>query len=164
MSDEKSAPEKSALYREALLEHARHPKHHGRLAEPQFTASASNPLCGDELELTLRLAEGNIEELGFAVRGCTIVQAAASMVGETIAGMGLEAARALGDQFRAAMESPRATMENPQTAMKDSGDALPPGLEALAPLTAVKQHRSRIRCALLPWDALDACGADSEDG
>lgn len=158
------ADEKSALYREALLEHARRPRHQGRLEAPQFSASASNPLCGDELELTLRLAEGNIDQLGFTVRGCTIVQAAASMISEAVAGISLQAARRLGAQFREAMEAPRDAMESWRETMEDRREALPEGLEALQPLTAVRQHRSRIRCALLPWEALEACGAESEDG
>ena len=152
------ADEKSAFYREALLEHARHPKHQGRLAAPHLSATASNPLCGDQLELTLRLADGNIEALGMVVRGCTIVQAAASMISEAVSGISLESARRLGAEFREAMETPRATMEKPRETMQGQREALPEGLAALEPLIAVKQHSSRIRCALLPWDALDACG------
>lgn len=151
------ADEKSAFYREALLEHAKRPRYQGRLEAPQFSASASNPLCGDELEITLRLAEGKIEALGFTVRGCMIVQAAASMISEAVAGISLETAHRLGAQFREAMEAPREAMEAPR-------EALPEGLESLQPLTVVRQHRSRIRCALLPWDALEACGAESEEG
>ena len=151
------ADEKSAFYREALLEHARHPRHRGRLEAPHLSASASNPLCGDELELTLRLTDGNIAELGMAVRGCTIVQAAASLISEAIAGVNLKTARALGAAFREAMEGPR-------EAIQGGRETLPEGLESLEPLIAVRQHRSRIRCALLPWDALDACERDQSSG
>ena len=138
------ADERSGLYREAILEHARHPKNQGRLEAPHLSAAASNPLCGDELELTMHLADGEIAAVNLMVRGCTIVHAAASMMSEAVSGMALDRARALGAEFRAAMEHSRAE--------------LPPGLEGLEPLTAVQQHRSRIRCALLPWDALESCG------
>ena len=68
-----------SIYRDQLLEHARHPKNSGRLESPDLRASAYNPLCGDELELTLALSEGTIQDCKTQVRGCSICQASASM-------------------------------------------------------------------------------------
>lgn len=136
----------SSIYREAILRHARHPSNRGRLEHPDRSARASNPLCGDEIEVTLMLDGDRIGAVNFLARGCTIVQASASLTSERVGGLTLAQAAELGQRFRAAMEGPDAD--------------LPRELEPLEPLTAVKRHRSRIRCALLPWDALAACAGE----
>jgi nitrogen fixation NifU-like protein len=128
------------LYRDSLLDHARHPRRAGRLERPDLTGSAHNPLCGDQLEVTLALTEGSIQDIRGTVRGCVIAQASCSMMAELIAGKPLAEALALGEALRAALE--------------DSAAALPESLAALAPLVEVRRHRSRIGCALLPWQAL----------
>ena len=134
---------KSALYREAILEHSRRPRNQGRLERPDARAAAHNPLCGDELEMTLALAEGNIRELRFVARGCSIVMASASLMSEAVAGLATERAQALGDAFRELLDGSR--------------DDLPEELASLAPLKVVRERPSRIRCALLPWEALGGC-------
>jgi len=138
--------EKSGLYREALLEHARKPRNAGCVENPALTARASNPLCGDELELTAALENGTVAEIRFRVRGCAIVTAAASPMSETVRGRNLERARELGRAFQEVMEG--------------DGAALPAELSSLSPLLEVKKHRSRLTCALLPWQAL----AEAEKG
>ena len=47
---------RDTIYRDILLEHARHPKNSGRLENPELSVSVHNPLCGDELELTLAIS------------------------------------------------------------------------------------------------------------
>ena len=74
----------SNIYRDVLLKHALHPKNSGILECPDLRASAYNPLCGDELELTLTLSEDTIDECKAKVRGCSICQASASMMSELI--------------------------------------------------------------------------------
>lgn len=128
------------LYREVILEHARHPRNSEPLAAPDIRARASNPLCGDELELTLLLDGQAIREIGVQVRGCAIAQASASLMSEAVLGKGLGDAEALGRTFREMMEGTRAE--------------LPETLDSLKPLEAVRQHRSRITCTLLAWNAL----------
>ena len=139
---------KSALYREAILEHSRHPRNQGRLEAPDARAVAHNPLCGDELEMMLALAEGNIRELRYLARGCSIVIASASLMSEAVTGQATARAAQWGRTFRAVLEG--------------RAEALPEELAACAPLEAVRQRPSRIRCALLPWEALADCL--SEDG
>ena len=74
----------SSIYRDLLLDHARHPKNSGSLEHPDLKASAFNPLCGDELELTLALSGETINDCRTQVRGCTICIASASMMSEFI--------------------------------------------------------------------------------
>ena len=75
---------RDTIYRDILLEHARHPKNSGRLENPGLSASVHNPLCGDELELTLALSGELIQDCRTIVRGCSICQASASIMSEMI--------------------------------------------------------------------------------
>lgn len=87
------------IYRELILDHARHQRNWGLLENPDFDHEEKNPLCGDRLRLTLRLNdEGVIEAVGWDGEGCAISQASASMLGEQLIGMTLDEARQLDKQ------------------------------------------------------------------
>ena len=76
------------LYRELLLDHARNPRHFGKLEAATHTAEGINPLCGDKLKLYLALDdEGTIREVSFEGSGCAISMASASLLTETVLGM-----------------------------------------------------------------------------
>ena len=91
------------LYREIILEHFKSPRHHGRLEKPDIAAQGANPFCGDELEVTLSLENDQIKEIRFQAKGCSISQAAASMMTEAIEGKTLEAAQEIAAKFKAVM-------------------------------------------------------------
>ncbi|MGZ4383221.1 MAG: Fe-S cluster assembly sulfur transfer protein SufU [Gaiellaceae bacterium] len=76
------------LYRELILDHYKNPRGHGRVERPDAEADGQNPLCGDEISMTLRLGvDGEtIEEVRFEGHGCAISQAATSMLIEEIVG------------------------------------------------------------------------------
>ena len=90
---------RDTIYREILLEHARHPKNSGRLENPGLSASVKNPLCGDELELTLALSGELIQDCMAMVRGCSICQASASIMSEIIIRKTLKEAIKIGRLF-----------------------------------------------------------------
>ncbi len=76
------------LYREHILEHYKHPQNWGELPEHDLEAHDTNPLCGDELTVQLKLdGEGRIANVGFSGHGCAISQASASMLSEEIRGL-----------------------------------------------------------------------------
>ena len=83
------------LYRENILEHYRHPRHHGTLEHPDVTYEDANPLCGDRIRVDVKLDQGRIDDIRFSGQGCSISQAAASMLCERVAGMPLDEARTL---------------------------------------------------------------------
>jgi nitrogen fixation NifU-like protein len=61
------------LYRELILDHYKNPRNHGLLDPADAQAEGQNPLCGDEVTVSVRLGEGDvIEEVGFDGRGCAI--------------------------------------------------------------------------------------------
>ena len=127
------------LYREIILDHYRNPRRKRAVAPADMTVEASNPLCGDEVTLTLRVRDGAVDDVGFVGRGCSISQASASMMCEEVAGRSREEAAALGHRFKE-------MLTKPGTQPDDLGD-----LEALQ---GVRQYPVRIKCAVLPWNAL----------
>ncbi len=78
-----------ATYREAIIEHYRHPRNYGRLDNPNIHVEAHNPLCGDRLEMDLIVSGGVVREVRFSGRGCALSQASTSMLTEDIAGADL---------------------------------------------------------------------------
>jgi nitrogen fixation protein NifU and related proteins len=76
------------FYREIILDHYKNPHNYGLLAAPDAQADGQNPLCGDEVTVSIRFgADGEtIEEVGFEGRGCAISQAATSMLTDLVKG------------------------------------------------------------------------------
>ena len=75
------------LYREQILEHYKRPHHFGELDDADLEFFDSNPLCGDELRVQLKLgSDGRVEDIAFSGHGCAISQAAASLVSDELEG------------------------------------------------------------------------------
>ena len=107
-----------------------------RLTEADSTATLDNPLCGDRVTIDLRLKDGRIAEIGGAVRGCLLCQAATTALAQMAIGRtGAEAERLATD-----------------TAAILSGTEPPPPL--LEPFLPVRPFRSRHTCVQLPFQAL----------
>ena len=81
MSDEQ-------LYREVILDHYRNPRQHGSVDDADASAEGQNPLCGDEVTVTLAFGEDGdtIDDIRFVGRGCAISQASTSMLMEMVKG------------------------------------------------------------------------------
>jgi nitrogen fixation NifU-like protein len=75
------------LYREVILDHYKAPRNHGLLDPNDAVAEGQNPLCGDEVTVSVRFGQGDvIEAVGFEGRGCAISQAATSMLTDLVKG------------------------------------------------------------------------------
>ncbi len=76
------------LYREVILDHYKNPRGHGMIEHADAHAEGQNPLCGDEVAISVRFAADGetIEDVGFEGRGCAISQAATSMLTELVKG------------------------------------------------------------------------------
>ena len=76
------------LYREVILDHYKNPHNYGKLEHADAHADGQNPLCGDEVSVSVRFAEDGetIDEIGFEGRGCAISQAATSMLTDIVKG------------------------------------------------------------------------------
>lgn len=84
------------LYREVIIEHYKNPSYRGKLDPHDISFADNNPLCGDHIEITLRLDEsGNVKEALFDGHGCAISQASADLLMESIIGKPLEEVKQL---------------------------------------------------------------------
>jgi len=77
------------IYQEELLDHYENPSNYGTLPEPDISHEEDNPLCGDRIRIDLVVEDDTIKEVRFSGYGCTISQAAASMLTEQIEGKSL---------------------------------------------------------------------------
>jgi nitrogen fixation NifU-like protein len=113
------------LYRELILDHYKNPRGQGRLERADAEAEGQNPLCGDEIAMTVKLAADGetIEDVRFEGRGCAISQASTSMLIEEVVGKKAREVAAISKE-----EAPLVAM------MEESG----------TPLTPI-----RLKCALL---------------
>jgi nitrogen fixation NifU-like protein len=79
------------MYRDHILEHYKNPRNHGVLDPADIDHMEDNPLCGDDLRITIRLGAGEVvDEVRFEGRGCAISQASASMLTTKIHKMPLQ--------------------------------------------------------------------------
>jgi nitrogen fixation NifU-like protein len=130
-----------ALYQEIILDHYKRP--HGRgLREPfQGEAHHVNPTCGDEIDVRVHLDGGVIDDLSHDGLGCSISQAAASVMYDVVNGRSVADALERTEAFTA-MVSGRAGSE-PDEALLEDGVAF----------AGVAKYPARVKCALLPWMA-----------
>jgi len=88
------------LYREEILSHYKRPHNWGEMESPDLEFEDTNPLCGDELRVMLRVSDGGtIEDIRFDGHGCAISQAAASMASDEVKGMAIQDVLALDRSF-----------------------------------------------------------------
>jgi nitrogen fixation NifU-like protein len=83
------------LYRDYILDHYKNPKNFGELTERDLSFHDKNPLCGDEMEVQIKVEGGRIADLKWHGQGCAISQAAASIASEELIGMQLDDAAKL---------------------------------------------------------------------
>jgi nitrogen fixation protein NifU and related proteins len=83
------------LYRDYILEHYKEPRNFGELPERDLEFHDRNPLCGDEMEVQIRVEDGKIADLKWHGQGCAISQAAASIASEELIGMQVDDAAKL---------------------------------------------------------------------
>ena len=137
------------LYRELVLDHARNPRHFGRLDSATHIAQGINPLCGDKLKMYFSIDDnGLIEATSFEGSGCAISMASASLLTDTVIGMSVEDADALFDTVTSRLTRSGADEDTP-----DDFDLDTP-LAKLKALDGVREFPSRVKCATLAWHAL----------
>jgi nitrogen fixation NifU-like protein len=78
------------LYKENILDHYREPRNFGRLKNPDLSYEDKNPVCGDVVQMDLRVQDGKVVEVAFSGKGCSISMASASMLTELILNRDIE--------------------------------------------------------------------------
>lgn len=112
------------IYREIILDHYRNPRNKGKIDNPDVVIHDSNPLCGDQIDIFLKVEEGQIKDIKFDGKGCAISQASASMLTEMV-------------------------MDKPLTTAKDISKD-----EILENIGLINLGPARIKCALLSLKVL----------
>jgi nitrogen fixation NifU-like protein len=125
------------IYSKKLKEHYEKPRNYGPLEGATASVSASNPLCGDQISVHLQTAGGTIRQVTFEGHLCAVSLASASMMSEAVRDKSL---------------AETAQARNAFEAMMKGNDAV--SLGELDALRGIRRYRVRVRCALLPWEAL----------
>ena len=140
------------LYQEIILDHYKNPHHKG-LREPyEAQVHHVNPTCGDEVTLRVHLADGKVEDVSYDSVGCSISQAAASVLTDLVIGKSVDEAMAIHGEF--------------VTLMQGKGTVVPDEevLEDGIAFAGVAKFPARIKCALLSWMAWKDATAQSLEG
>ena len=130
------------LYGDLVMDHYRQPRNRAELDDADIEAEEFNPFCGDRAILQLKLdSQGKVCRVSARSEGCSIIQAATSMLSGLLTGKSLAEVEELGEMFRAAMKN---------GAGEDGSE-----LGDLLALQVVRRYPVRIKCALLPLTALE---------
>lgn len=137
-----------SVYKEVLLDHFHNPRNKGDLDGMEVVNRGSNPRCGDEIEVGVNCEDDTLTSVRFRGRGCSVCQASASIMTESISGLKVRQAQQLTKQMQ-------------QWFNDENSD--PPDDNSLAALSSLRQHSARKKCVLLAWIAIDEIlGSQSE--
>lgn len=129
------------LYQQLILDHHQHPRNFGVLAEANRSADGNNPLCGDQLHLSVLVEDGTVKDIKFEGSGCAIFKASASIMTTVVKGKSTAEVQDLFDAFHH---------------MATTGEADPDKMGKLAALADVYKYPIRVKCAMLAWRTLTA--------
>ena len=163
------------LYREIILDHYRSPRNRGELeSPPAHRVEGFNPLCGDEVVVSLLVEGGQLADLKIGGSGCSISQSSASLMSAAVKGKPLAEVRRLIGTFKGMMSIHEASLEHDGHGGDLIGAEVLAGepeevdldkLGELAALQGVVKFPVRIKCATLSWNTLaqglDEVGAEA---
>ena len=127
------------LYQQLILDHNQSPRNFKKLEDFDFHKHGHNPLCGDQLEIFIKLKKDTITNLTFIGSGCAISKASASIMTETLIGKTISEANLVFNKFREMAKSGEVSEELP---MK------------LTVLSGIYKYPARVKCALLAWHTM----------
>ena len=135
-------PELEELYQAVILDHSRRPRNFGELRDAPVLIHGDNPVCGDEIHLGVKFdADGGLQDIKFTGHGCAISQASASLMTMKLKGKSRDQATKMFRAFHDLVTEERAD------APKMLGD--------LQLMQGVRKFPQRVKCAMLPWRAVE---------
>lgn len=129
------------LYQDIILDHSRRPRNFGELPDADRHINGNNPMCGDDVTVHLKLDGDKVSAVKFTGNGCSICMASASLMTLKTKNKTAAEAKALADDFTTKLTGP-ADVDLPE----EMGD--------LRVLGGVRKFPQRVKCATLPWHAL----------
>jgi nitrogen fixation NifU-like protein len=151
------------LYREIILDHYRSPRNRGELdSPPAHRVEGFNPLCGDEVVLSMVVEDGTLADLKIGGSGCSISQSSASLMSAAVKGKPVGEVRRLISTFKGMMSIHEASLEHEHVHDGNGAEVVhgePEEIDLdrlgeLAALQGVVKFPVRIKCATLSWNAL----------
>lgn len=140
------------IYQDVILDHYRKPRNFAQMEGASHQAKGHNPLCGDRVDIYLKVADGIVHDVSFQGAGCAISTASASLMTEAVKGKGVDDVKDLFSTFHRMVTQPQ-----------DPDDEGAPDLGKLEALSGVRELPVRIKCATLSWHTLQAALAQNED-
>ncbi|MES2563856.1 MAG: SUF system NifU family Fe-S cluster assembly protein, partial [Pseudomonadota bacterium] len=132
-------PDTRQLYQEVILDHNRRPRNWGALDDATHRAEGVNPLCGDRLQLAVKVSGDAIGAIAFEGESCAICKASASMMTVAVRGKPLADAEQLVQEFR---DMATGALDTAKEAHH---------LGRLTVFSGVRDLPTRVKCAILPW-------------
>jgi len=140
------------LYKEVILDHYKNPRNQGELpVPPAIMEEGFNPLCGDEIKVYVLTNGDVIKDIRIAGQGCSISQASASMMAESVLDKTLEEAKDLIEKFKEMMSVHESNLGSAELSEDNNENSL----GDLQALKGVVKYPVRIKCATLGWNAFD---------
>ena len=135
--------EMEELYREIILDHNKRPRNYHAMEGATNHADGHNPLCGDEIEVFVKIKNGVIEDISFQGEGCAISKSSASLMTSVMKGKSVEEAKR------------QCGIVVDMLTGKESNSSKIEALGDIAALQGVRQFPARIKCATLSWHTLE---------
>ena len=142
-----------SMYQQIIIDHYKHPHHRELFDDFDAEVHHVNPTCGDEVTVRVRLSDDTIKDLGWEGEGCSISQAATSVMTDLVIGKSVAESLELSEIFLRMMHS-----QGHPDLSDDEQDAL----EDAVAFEGVSKYPARIKCALLGWMALKGALAQAE--
>jgi len=144
------------LYREIILDHYKSPRLKGELPPPAVRSEGFNPLCGDEVVVTVDVDNGVVRDVRHTGQGCSISQSSASMMAAAVKGHSVDDVARLTKAFKALLSIHD---DHDETGDSSDGEVLDEALPEvklgeLEALKGVVKFPTRIKCATLAWNTL----------
>ena len=130
------------LYQQVILDHNKSPRNFKKLETANHYAEGYNPLCGDRIDVYIKLDEDKIEDISFMGSGCAISKASASMMSTMVKGKTIEEAEEIFEKFHHLITGKMGEQIDTEQAGK------------LAVFAGVREFPSRVKCASLAWHTL----------
>ena len=148
---DRSTPALGDLFQDIILEHYRRPRNKGALQDATVDVHMNNPTCGDEVHLHLALEDGVVRDVSFEGDGCSISQSSISMMTQMLKGQPVEEGLRLAERFKEMMHG-------------DADAAKDKSLRDARALAGVSKFPTRVKCALLGWNAFEEATRKTGDG
>lgn len=136
--------ELSDLYQEVILDHNKNPRNFREITDADKRADGNNPLCGDKLQVFVKMDGEKVEDVAFLGSGCAISKASASMMTQTVKGKTREEAEMIFEEFHK-MVTGKLDIETDENS-----------LGKLRIFAGVLEFPARVKCASLSWHTVNA--------